>query len=67
MTYEPDLAGQFWCVANCIDKALKGVAPDDLQLGQATRYARVINPRTDEAARLTIPQSIALQASEAIR
>jgi len=66
MSYAVNLYDQNRQAAVYVDKILKGAKPGDLPVEQPTRYELVINLKTAKALRLTVAQSLLLQADQVI-
>jgi len=67
MSYAPDSREYSRRAALYVDRILKGAKPADLPVEQPTRFEFVINLRTAQALRLTIPQHVLLQATDVIQ
>jgi ABC-type uncharacterized transport system substrate-binding protein len=66
MSYGPDFRDLFKRSATYVDKILKGAKPSDLPVQQPTKFELVINMKTAKALRLTIPETLRLQADQVI-
>jgi len=67
MSYGPSVVEMFPRAGYFIDRLLKGAQVSNLPVEQASKFKLVINLKTANALRLTIPQSILLRADEVIR
>lgn len=66
MSYGVDYLIGIRIVASYVDRILKGAKPGELPIEQPTRVDLVINRRTADALKLTIPQVLLLQAEKGI-
>lgn len=67
ISYGPDRHEMIRKVAEYADKILKGAKPADLPVQQPTKFELVFNAKTAKSLRLTIPQSLLLQADQVIK
>jgi putative tryptophan/tyrosine transport system substrate-binding protein len=66
ISYSADHAAYFKRAAIFVDKILKGAKPADLPVEQPTQFELVVNLKTAKTLGLTVPQSLLLQADQAI-
>jgi putative ABC transport system substrate-binding protein len=67
MSYGPDIDAVWRRTAYYVDRLLKGAAPADLPVEQASKLMLVVNLETARALGVSIPESILLRADEVIR
>ena len=66
MSYGANVPDLYRRAAGYVDRILRGARPGDLPVEQPTRFELVINLNTAKALRVTIPQSLRLQADQLI-
>jgi putative ABC transport system substrate-binding protein len=66
MSYGPNYLDMMRRAAFYVDRLLKGAKPGDLPFEQPRQFQFVINMRTARSLRLTVPQSLLLQADEVL-
>jgi putative ABC transport system substrate-binding protein len=66
LSYAPDIPAMFRRSAYYVDRILKGVAPADLPIEQATKIELVVNLRTARTLGLELPPDLLLRADRVI-
>jgi putative ABC transport system substrate-binding protein len=66
IAYTDDWNAVFDRVANFVDRILKGAKPGDLPVELPAKFRLIVNKKTAQALKLTLPQSILLQADAVI-
>ncbi|MCI3952592.1 MAG: transporter substrate-binding protein [Burkholderiales bacterium] len=66
MAYGPSFPDMWRRAATYVDRILRGAAPADLPVEQASKFELVLNLKTARALGLTIPPSLLLQADRII-
>lgn len=66
LAYGVDLPQLFRRAAEYLDRILKGAAPAELPVEQASKFEMVINAKTAKALRISIPQSLLARADRLV-
>ena len=67
MSYGPNISDLYRRAAAYVDRIVRGAKPADLPVEQPTKFELIINLRTAKALRLTVPQTLLLQAEQIIQ
>jgi putative ABC transport system substrate-binding protein len=67
LTYSANFVEIWKRSASYVDRILKGAKPADLPIEQPTSFELLVNQRTAQALRLTVPESILLRADGVLR
>jgi putative ABC transport system substrate-binding protein len=67
MAYGPSFPDMFRRAATYVDKILQGARPATLPIEQPTKYELVLNLKTAQALRITLPPTLLILADEVIR
>jgi len=67
MSYATNFPEMYRRAATYVDKILRGARPADLPIEQPTRFELVINLKTANGLRLTIPQALLQRADEVVQ
>jgi len=66
LAYSTDFPDVYYQAARYVDRILKGAKPADLPIEQGTKFALIINLKTANALKLTIPPALLARADEVI-
>jgi putative ABC transport system substrate-binding protein len=64
MAYGPNYEALWRSAASFVDRILKGAKPADLPVEQPTKFDFIINLKTAQTLKLTVPQALLQQATE---
>jgi putative ABC transport system substrate-binding protein len=67
MAYGPDFATLWQQVAAYVDRVLRGARIGDLPVERPSKFVLIVNLKTAEASRLSMPESLVLRADEVIK
>ena len=67
VSYGPSIADSYRRGAVYVDRILKGARPADLPVEQPTRFELLVNLKTANMLRVTVPQSLLQRADEVIQ
>jgi putative ABC transport system substrate-binding protein len=66
MAYGSNTEGRFRQAARLVDRILKGARPQDVPTEQPTTFELIVNRKTANALRLTVPNTLLVSADEVI-
>jgi len=66
VAYGIDFVEMWRHAASFVDKILKGAAPADLPVEQATKFVTIVNKKTAQAIGIEVPMSLLLRADQVV-